>query len=578
MYDILSMQYRTKGESMRIKYANTKKPIELTKDNYELFKNEMAVLGQGICCIKTDATVEESIIKSPVVGGDESYIYFYFMTTLSTRNNDKTFIIKGKRYVLTMTGETPLTVTEFVTKTLPLLDMSVFDDKGNDDSENADPDEIAKQYVAMYKYTRYNDDVYYFDQDRQIWVALKTYDDYNILISKTNKKFIKSQKTQIMDSMQIYLYDLENTELDKNLLLFKNNKVLNIQTQEVNDFDGTQFIINRLDANWYENGDYPDKDFYLSKVLNDICGVNINANMTEAKRRFNDLIIYLGYMLTDMEKQSGLILYGKAQNGKSTVARLISRVKGSAFNVNVKTLLSDPHYTAGFYNDRILFIDELKPSMINEEFVSKYNQLLGNRNQSIREMQKAPRTVMTNFTTIVTANELSNQFFTNRALLRRTKVMNSMFPVVSNLPANINLDDEVQKQDNMDWLANFAIRAFINNGYDISKLFDYDIAKWLGTENPTVSVFMKYLISIGLVDMEHRIIGSEEDFKRKLSMLRPLKEVLIFDRKYNWESFDEQINIVFQFIFHMSELSCLGTIIRWSVTENDLIDIEDDIL
>lgn len=572
------MEFRTKGETMRIKYANTKKPIELTKDNFSLFKNEMAVLGQGICCIKTDATVEESLVKSPVVGGDETYIYFYFMTTLSTRNNDKTYIVKGKRYVLTMTGETPLMVTESVTKTLPLLDMSVFDERGTEDSSGDDPDEIAKQYVAMYKYTRYNDDVYYFDQEKYIWVALKTYDDYNILVSKTNKKFMKSQKTQIMDSMQIYLYDLENTELDKNLLLFKNNKVLNIQTQEVNDFDGTQFIINRLDANWYENGDYPEKNFYLSKVLNDICGVNINANMTEAKRRYNDLIIYLGYMLTDMEKQSGLILYGKAQNGKSTVARLISKVKGSAFNVNVKTLLSDPHYTAGFYNDRILFIDELKPSMITEEFVSKYNQLLGNRNQSIREMQKAPRTVMTNFTTIVTANELSNQFFTNRALLRRTKVMNSMFPVVSNLPANINLDDEVQRQDNMDWLANYAIRAFINNGYDISKLFDYDIAKWLGTENPTVSVFMKYLISVGLVDMEHKIIGSEEDFKRKLSMLRPLKEVLIFDRKYNWESFDEQINIVFQFMFHMSELSCLGTIIRWSVTENDLVDIEDDIL
>lgn len=577
MYDILSMEYNTKGENMRIKYANTKKPIELTKENYSLFSDELAVLGQGICCIKTDATVKESIVKSPVVGGDESYIYFYFMTTLSTRNNDKTFIVDGKRYVLTMTGAHPLTVTDAVTRTLPLLDISVFDDKGNDDSEE-DPDEIAKKYVAMYKYTRYNDDVFYFDDDKQIWVALKTYDDYNILISKTNKKYVKSQKTQIMDSMQIYLYDLENRVLDKNLLLFKNNKVLNIQTQEVNDFDGTQFIINRLDANWYENGNYPDKDFYLSKVLNDICGVNINANMAEARRRFNDLIIYLGYMLTDMEKQSGLILYGKAQNGKSTVARLISRVKGSAFNVNVKTLLSDPHYTAGFYNDRILFIDELKPKMITEEFVSKYNQLLGNRTQSIREMQKAPRTVTTNFTTIVTANELSNQFFTNRALLRRTKVMNSMFPVVSNLPAHINLDDEVQKQDNMDWLANFAIRAFINNGYDISKLFDYDIAKWLGTENPTVSVFMKYLISIGLVDIEHRIIGSEEDFKRKLSMLRPLKQVLIFDRRYDWGSFDEQINIVFQFIFHMSELSCLGTIVRWSVTENDLVDIEDDIL
>lgn len=561
---------------MRIKYKNSKKPLEITKENYSLFKDELAILGQGVCCIKTDEDPEKSIVKSPVIGFDDVYTYFYFITTMSTRNNDKTFVIKGKRYILKTTGETPLTIDENVTKTLPFLDMNVFHDK-SDDGNNVDPDEIAKQYIAKYKYVKYNDDVYWFDQDKYIWVALKTYDDYNILISKTNRKFIKSEKNQIMDSMAIYLYDLENVYLDKNLLLFKNNKVLNIQTQEVNDFDGSQFIINRLEANWYENANYPDKDYYLSKVLNDICGVNINANMTEARQRLNDLIIYLGYMLTDMEKQSGIILYGKAQNGKSTVARLISKIKGSAFNINVKTLLSDPHYTAGFYNDRILFIDELKPSMITEEFVSKYNQLLGNRNQSIREMQKAPRTVMTNFAMIVTANEISDQFFTNRALLRRTKVMNSMFPVVSNLPANVNLDDEVQKQDNMDWLANYAIRAFIDNGYDISKLFDYDIAKWLGTENPTVSVFMKYLVSIGLLDIDHNIIGSEEDFKRKLSMLRPLRDVLIFDRKYDWSSFDEQINIVFQFMFHMSELSCLGTIIRWSVTENDLIDIEEDI-
>jgi len=561
---------------MRIKYKNSKKPLEITKENYSVFKDELAILGQGVCCIKTDEDPEKSIVKSPVTGFDDSFTYFYFITTMSTRNNDKTFVIKGKRYILKTTGETPLTVDENVIKTLPFLDMNVFNEQ-NDNSDNVDPDDIAKQYIAKYKYVKYNDDVYWFDQDKYIWVALKTYDDYNILISKTNRKFLRSEKNQIMDSMAIYLYDLENVTLDKNLLLFRNNKVLNIQTQEVTDFDGSQFIINRLEANWYENANYPDKDYYLSKVLNDICGVNINANMSEARQRLNDLIIYLGYMLTDMEKQSGIILYGKAQNGKSTVARLISKIKGSAFNINVKTLLSDPHYTAGFYNDRILFIDELKPSMITEEFVSKYNQLLGNRNQSIREMQKAPRTVMTNFAMIVTANEISDQFFTNRALLRRTKVMNSMFPVVSNLPANVNLDDEVQKQDNMDWLANYAIRAFINNGYDISRLFDYDIAKWLGTENPTVSVFMKYLISIGLVDLEHNIIGTEEDFKRKLSMLRPLRDVLIFDRKYDWSSFDEQINIVFQFMFHMSELSCLGTIIRWSVTENDLMDIEEDI-
>lgn len=559
---------------MQIKHSNAKKPIDLNSENFKLFGNETAILGQGICCIKTDADFKESVVRSHVKGSDDQYNYLYFMTTLSTRNNDKTFIVKGKRYILKTTGDTPLTVDENVIKPLPLLDLSVFEKASG--NEEADPDEMAKAYVAKYKYTKYNDDVFWFDPDKQIWVRLKSYDDYNILISKTNRKLLKAEKTQIMDSMQIYLYDLENVQLDKNLLLFKNNKVFNILTKQVNDFDGTQFIINRLNANWYEDGKYPDKDFYLSKVLNDVCGININANMAEAKRRYQDLIIYLGYMLTDMEKQSGIILYGKAQNGKSTIARLISRVKNSAFNVNVKSLLNDSHYTAGFYNDRILFIDELKPKMITEDFVSTYNQLLGNRTSSIREMQKEPRTVYTNFASIVTANEISEQFFTNRALLRRTKVMNSMFPVVANLPPNINLDDEVQKQSNMDWLANHCIRAFIDNNYDISQLFSYDIKKWLGEHNPTAGVFLKYLVGIGLIDVNHNIIGSTEDFKRKLSMLRPLNNTLIFPTNYDWSSFDEQINIVFQFVFHMTELSCLNSIVRWSITDKDLVDIEEE--
>jgi len=177
---------------------------------------------------------------------------------------------------------------------------------------------------------------------------------------------------------------------------------------------------------------------------------------------------------------------------------------------------------------------------------------------------------------ILTANDISSQFFTNRALLRRTKVMNSMFPVVANLAPNINLDDEVQKQDNMDWLANYCIRAFIDNNYDISTLFDGDIKNWLTKQNPTVVAFMRYLVEIELIDVKHNIIGTDEEFKRKLSMIRSLKDDLQFDRNYDWESFDEQINIAFQFIFHMTELSCLGTIIRWSITDDDLKDEVDE--
>lgn len=557
---------------MKIITPTISKAFEVDNMTYKTFETAEVVLGQGICAIKTTADVKDTVVRSHVKGFEDGYTYLYFITDLSTRTHNKTYIVDGHRYILQMTGNTPVSLNDKSHIELPILDEDELKKKpqGKGDTVVLDANEWAQKFMAQYKYTKYNDDIFFFDQDFQIWKKLSSYDDYNILISKHIKTMERAEKAQIMDSMQIYLYGIENVELDKNLLLFKNNKVLNIITGKVNDFDGTQFIINRLEANWYEDGDYPDKDMYLTKVLHDICGMNINANMTESKRRYDDLILFLGYMLTDMEKQVGIILYGKAQNGKSTVARLISKAKGSAFNIAIKPLINDPHYTSGFYNDRILFIDELKPSMVTEDFVSKYNQLLGNRTQSIREMQKAPRSVTTNFVTIMTANEISNQFFTNRALLRRTKVMNSMFPVVTSFPPHINLDDEVQKQDNIDWLVNHCIRAFIDNGYDISKTFDYDIGKWLSTLNPTVTEFMKYLVDIGLIDRDHNIIGDEMDFKRKLSMLRSIKDDMILPDRYDWESFDEQINIAFQFVFHMTELSCLGSIIRWTIGKDDL--------
>jgi hypothetical protein len=86
---------------------------------------------------------------------------------------------------------------------------------------------------------------------------------------------------------------------------------------------------------------------------------------------------------------------------------------------------------------------------------------------------------------------------------------------------------------------------------------------------------MRFLVTIGLIDTSHNIIGTDNDFKRKLSMLKSLKKYLIFDSKYDWSSFDEQINIAFQFIFHMSELSCLSATIKWSITDSDFAEKED---
>ena len=364
--------------------------------------------------------------------------------------------------------------------------------------------------ARRHSFKRYNDDYYFFHPLKFRWQTLRNYDDYNILISLENRNYVRRDKTQIMDSLQIYLDELTNISIDKDLLLFENNKVLNIMTREVTDFDGSQFILKSINANWYEDEkDIPKKDFYLTKVLNDLCNINDYSKEADHQRK-KDLIIYLGYMLTEMQKQSGLVLFGKAQNGKSTVARLISIIKGSSFNIEVNNLVNDGFYMSGFYNERILFIDELKPKMVTEEFVSKFNKLLGNTHHSVRPMQKEPRTVYTNFTAIITANEVSPQFFTNRALLRRIKIMNSMFPVVTNLPPDINLDDELQKSHNKDWLTNIAIRSFMDNNYSIDNLFTEDIKWWIGTNNDIAERFVKLLVSDGLIDDDYEIIDKDD--------------------------------------------------------------------
>lgn len=551
---------------MRIKNS-LGKWIEVGRKNYEEHIGATVCdLGEGTMCIKTDNPSAKDMLKTQVVGHDDVYSYYYFTTDLSRSKNGTAHVIDGYKYVIMLKGEAPIDIDETVSEGLPLFSMTMLEGDRNNEIEGGSNSEmdynlIAAEYFGAYSYAKYNEEYYYFNTIRQRWQILRSYDDYNILISQKNRNYIQKDKRQIMDSMQIYLSELESKTLNRNLLLFQNNKVFNIMSGEVTDFDGSQFILNSLNANWHENiNDIPEQSYYLKKVLNDLTGVNIYKTEVEDKR-YEDLLIYLGYILTDMQKQSGLMMFGKSQNGKSTLAALITHIKGSGFKPAIAPLLSDAHYTSGFYNDRVLFFDELKPVEVTDKFISIFNQLLGDDEQSIRELNKAPRTVRTNFTAIITVNEISHQFVTYRALLRRTKIMNSTFPVVTNLPPSLNLNDELRKQDNLDWLANTAIRKFIKNDYRIDNLFVSDMAEWIYKLNPTAKKYLDMLRLEGYINEAFELIVEEHIFKTEHSQQEMLHKQLAYSGDLT--VFDEQINIALQFVLGINDMTSVGGNITW---------------
>ena len=542
--------------------------VNVNKTTYENFLGPTECqLGEGVGCIKTDDPRAEERIKSAVTGSDGVFTYYYFMMTLGANKNKTTYIINEHAYTILLKGETPINIDDNMSEGLPVFHISALEgDKENSMSGGSfgtelDYNLLASEYFGAYSFVRYNDEVYYFHPQKFRWQILKTYDDYNILISAKNRNYVQKDKRQIMDSMQIYLDQLENKTLNKDLLLFKNNKVLNIVTREVTDFDGSQFILKSLNANWYESAsEIPEPDYYMTKVLKDLTGMNIYKTEVE-ERRYEDLLTYLGYILTDMQKQNGLMMFGKSQNGKSTLAALMTHIKGSGFKPAIGPLINDAFYTSGFYNERILFFDELKPVEVTDKFISVFNQLLGDEKQSIREMQKSPRTVNTNFTAIITVNELSAEFVTYRALLRRVKIMNSTFPVVTNLTPTLNLNDALREQHNVDWLANTAIRKFMNNDYRIDNLFVDDMSNWIYKLNPIARKYLKMLIADKYINEDLKLIVSEEVFKTEQSQLSDLH--IHFKYTGDVAVFDEQINIVFQFVLGLNDLSCVNGGITW---------------
>ena len=227
----------------------------------------------------------------------------------------------------------------------------------------------------------------------------------------------------------------------------------------------------------------------------------------------------------------------------------------------ISPLLTDVHYLSGFFNERILFFDELKPVEVTDKFISIFNQLLGDDEQSIREMNKAPRKVSTNFTAMITVNEISDRFVNYRALLRRVKIMNSTFPVITNLDPSINLNDELRKQDNVDWLANIAIRRFIDNDYRIDNLFVADMAKWIYELNHVAKSYLDVLIKEGYIDEDLQFIKDDSIFKMEQSQVNDLNKQLGY--RGDIAVFDEQINIVFQFVLGTNDMSCVNGGITW---------------
>lgn len=554
---------------MRLKIKSvTGKWIDISRNTYESHIGEsVCQLGEGVGCVKTDDPAAGERLKTAITGTDGVYTYYFFMMKLGANKNKTSYIINTHAYTLLLKGEVPITIDEYLEEWLPIFQLSMLENRGDDAApgglggDEFDFNLLASEYFGAFSFAKYNDEFYYFHPDKFRWTLLKSYDDFNILISLKNRNYLQKHKRQIMDSMMIYLDALENRMLNKDLLLFKNNKVLNIRTSEVTDFDGSQFILRSLEANWYElPADIPKPDLYLDKVLKDLTGMNIYKTPVEEKR-YEDLLIYIGYILTDMQKQNGLMMFGKSQNGKSTLASLIGYVKGSSFMPEIQPLISDAHYTSGFFNERLLFFDELKPDMVTEKFVSTFNKLIGNQRISVRPMNQSPRTVHTNFTAVITINELSEQFVTYRALLRRVKIMNSTFPVVTNLPPSINLSDELMKQHNVDWLANICIRKFIGNHYRLDNLFERDIAYWIYQLNNTARKYLKMLIKEGYLDEDLNLKVDKQTFKLEQSQQSELNKEL------KWTGdiaiFDEQINIVFQFVLGLNDVSCVNGGVTW---------------
>lgn len=494
------------------------------------------------------------------VGRDkENYYYFFQAAMHAGQNHGKGFFVDKQYCALHLKGSATMDP-----KSAPaqLQDLPVFPRellKQKEENKDDQPDDLAREYLSEYTFKRYNNTFYYFNPELQKWIELniKDYDTFNIMLSMKTKKYSQRFKRAIMDSLVPYLYDPkyveEISELKSNLLLFKNNRVLDIHTLKSRPFTEHDFIFHTIDANWYDEDTKEYRELkpnaFLEALLNGVSGVRKgDTKDIWAPQRREDLLSYIGYTLTNERKEaSTLIMFGTGRNGKTTLARLIYDLKASSFTMELQTFLSDAHYSAGFYNKRMLFFDELQSGSVDERFIGKFKALTGNDILNIRPMQKEPYDVRTNFITYITTNTLSPEFFKDRALTRRIKVMNAMRPAPDWHDARADFNAGVREQINKDWLANYCIRKFVNEGYDISNLFVYDMKDWAVQQNSTIRELIKVWKINDWADYQGNLLIRSDDLIHLLLTASGGIKQMVSGRSLNMDPatayFDEQMNL-----------------------------------
>lgn len=535
-------------------------------------------LAPPLTVIQTPVELKELEEMSKVRGKDKDHFYYFFQSALHPgQNHGKGFFVNNQYCRLLLKESAPCDTPEELAVGIPMLPRDILKQKEEDGSETAD--DLAQEYLKYYTFKRYNNTFYYFNPETQEWreLNIKDYETFNLMISMRTKRYSQKLKRAIMDSLIPYLYDPKHvdevTTLKSNLLLFKNKRVLDLNTMKSRPFTANDFIFHTLDANWYDDDSDEIKNIqpnaYLKALLDGVSGVRKDDETDIwAKQRREDLLSYIGYTLTNERKEaSTLIMFGTGRNGKTTLARLIYDIKASSFTMELETFLTDAHYSAGFYNKRMLFFDELQSGAVNEKFVGKFKALTGNDVINIRPMQKEPYDVSTNFVTYITTNALSPEFFRDRALTRRIKVMNAMKPAPDWHDPRDNFSNGVRKQVNKDWLANHCIRKFVKEGFDISGLFTYDMKEWAVQQNNTIRDLITAWkiadwadyhgnLSVRNDDLIHLLMTSSGGIKQMSSGKSPVMEPAT-------HHFDEQMNLFMINLLNLKSVRCSGGYLRY---------------
>lgn len=562
---------------MKLKVVKNK--VAMTIESSEVKDEILTIeLEPPLTVIQTNKTLKTLDELTKVRGRDKEHFYYFFQSALHPgQNHNKGFFIDNEYCRLMLKESAPCDTPKELAAGIPMFPRDILKQKEEDDNETAD--DLAQEYLKYYTFKRYNNTFYYFNPETQEWreLNIKDYETFNLMISMRTKRYSQKLKRAIMDSLIPYLYDPKHvdevTSLKTNLLLFKNKRVLDLNTMKSRPFTANDFIFHILDANWYDDDSDEIRNIqpnqYLKALLDGVSGVRKDDETDVwAKQRREDLLSYIGYTLTNERKEaSTLIMFGTGRNGKTTLARLIYDIKASSFTMELETFLTDAHYSAGFYNKRMLFFDELQSGAVNDKFIGKFKALTGNDVINIRPMQKEPYDVSTNFVTYITTNALSPEFFTDRALTRRIKVMNAMKPAPDWHDPRDNFTEGVRQQVNKDWLANHCIRKFVKEGFDISPLFTYDMKEWAVQQNAPIRDLLTAWkianwadyhgnLNIRNDDLIHLLMTSSGGLKQMSSGKNPMMEQAT-------QHFDEQMNLFMINLLNLKGVRCSGGYLRY---------------